>query len=413
MDPLYNFGIRAYKAAVKLASHKNNKAKLMVKGQAQTFEHLRQRLDPAGGYIWIHSSSLGEFEQARPLIEMIKTRNPEARIVLSFFSPSGYEVRKNYDLADAVCYLPFDLIHNVKRFLDIVKPSVAIFVKYEFWGNYLMELHRRHIPTYIISSIFRDGQIFFRPWGGMFRKMLRCFDTLFVQDEESRQLLADINITNVVVAGDTRFDRVVTVRDSAREFPLIQEFASNAKFTLVMGSSWQPDEDIVIPYFNAHPDMKLIIAPHEFDKERLLSIMGRIDRKTVLYTHAHKGQMASCDCLIINTFGLLSSLYRYGQVAYIGGGFGSGIHNINEAAVYGMPVIFGPNYHKFREAHELIACEGGFTISDAEQFATIMDKFVSSTEELQRCGNIAANYIQSHLGATQRIYTSIFGASTE
>lgn len=409
MNSLYNLGIRAYKAAVRLASCKNNKARLMLKGQAQTLSYLKENLDPAGGYIWIHSSSLGEFEQARPLIEMLKKRNPQSRILLSFFSPSGYEVRKNYDLADAVCYLPFDLIRNVKKFLDVVKPSVAIFVKYEFWGNYLMELHRRSVPTYIISAIFRPGQIFFRPWGGMFRKMLQCFDTLFVQNEQSRQLLEQIGITRVEVTGDTRFDRVAAVCRAARQFPLIDEFVAGARFTMVMGSSWQPDEDIVIPYFNEHPEMKLIIAPHEFDRQRLLDIMGRIGRKTILYSHAHAGQVADCDCLIIDCFGLLSSLYRYGQLAYVGGGFGTGIHNINEAAVYGIPVIFGPNYHKFREAHDLIACEGGFSISQPEQFTTLMDRFISSPDELHRCGNIAATYIQSHLGATERIFSAIFG----
>ncbi|MBR6249442.1 MAG: 3-deoxy-D-manno-octulosonic acid transferase [Muribaculaceae bacterium] len=408
MDPFYNFGIHAYRFGVSLATIRNRKARMLLKGQAGLFKRLRSKLDDKGGYIWIHASSLGEFEQARPLIELIKERDPQARIVLSFFSPSGYEVRKNYDMVDAVCYLPFDLPRNVKRFLDLVKPSMAIFVKYEFWGNYLHALKRRGIPTYIISSIFREGQIFFRPWGGRFRKMLDCFTTIFVQNEESRQLLASVGVTNVEVGGDTRFDRVAHVREMAKDFPVIERFVSNSKLTLVMGSSWEPDEEIVVPYFNEHPDLKLIIAPHEFDRKRLLDMMARINRPTELYSHARIGKAASLDCLIIDSFGILSSLYRYGNVAYVGGGFGTGIHNINEAAVYGMPVIFGPNYNKFREAHDLIAAGGAFTISNAEEFNATMGHLLSDADHLRQSGEIAGTYIQQHLGATQFIYDRIF-----
>ena len=408
MDPIYNLGIRTYRFGVTLASIRNRKARMLLKGQARLFKRLRNKIDDQGGYIWIHASSLGEFEQARPLIELIKERDPEARIVLSFFSPSGYEVRKNYDMVDAVCYLPFDLPWNVKRFLDLVKPSMAIFVKYEFWGNFLHALKRRKIPTYIISSIFREGQIFFRPWGGRFRKMLKCFTTIFVQNEESRQLLADAGLTNVEVGGDTRFDRVARVREMAKEFPVIERFVSNAKLTLVMGSSWEPDEEIIIPYFNEHPEMKLIIAPHEFDRKRLLDMMALINRPASLYSQARLNKAASLDCLIIDSFGILSSLYRYGNVAYVGGGFGVGIHNINEAAVYGIPVIFGPNYNKFCEAHDLIAAGGAFTISNAEEFAAEMDRLLSDADHLSQSGTIAGNYIQEHLGATQFIYDRIF-----
>ncbi len=408
MDLLYDLGIAAYKTAARIASVKNRKAQLMLKGQRKTWRTLRERLDPEGGYIWIHASSLGEFEQGRPLIELIRQRQPQARILLSFFSPSGYEVRKGYDQVDAVCYLPFDLNHNAKRFIDLVKPKMAIFVKYEFWGNYLNELHRREVPTYIISSIFRPGQVFFRPWGGMFRKMLHCFDRLFVQNEQSRQLLAGIGITRVDVAGDTRFDRVAHVRERARQFPTIDRFVGNAAFTLVMGSSWEPDEDIVIPFFNAHPGMKLIIAPHEFDNDRLLSIMSRIERRSVLFSQARADQMAATDCLVIDSFGLLSSLYRYGQAAYVGGGFGNGIHNINEAAVYGIPVIFGPRHEKFQEAHDLTACGGAFCIQNAEEFATQMERLLADPDHLRQAGQKAGQYIQCHLGATQRIYDAIF-----
>lgn len=407
MDILYNIGILTYKGAVRLASLKNPKARLLLAGQAQTFDYLRNRLNPSGGYIWIHVSSLGEFEQGRPLIELIRRERPEARILLTFFSPSGYEVRKNYDQVDAVCYLPFDQPGNVRQFLDLVKPSMAIFVKYEFWGNYLHELQRRGVPTFSVSAIFRPGQSFFKPWGSKMREVLQCFTTLFVQNEESRQLLHSIGIEQVKVCGDTRFDRVAHVREQAQQFPVIDEFVSNARMTVVMGSSWGPDEDLMIPYFNSHTGMKLILAPHEFDRERLLALMSRMQRPCGLYSQTQSDTASQLDCIIIDTFGMLSSLYRYGQLAMVGGGFGSGIHNINEAAVYGIPVIFGPNYGKFSEAKDLIACGGSFTVSTADEFTSVMDHLLSDSEHLSRSGTIAEQYIKSHLGATQLIYNQI------
>ena len=415
MDPIYNLGVAAYRNAVRFAAGplRNGKAKLLLRGQRRCFRTLQRKLDPNGGYIWIHASSLGEFEQGRPLIEMIKRDQPDARILLTFFSPSGYEVRKNFSMVDAVVYLPFDLSKNVKKFLDLVKPSMAVFIKYEFWGNYLSALKQRGIPTYIISAIFRPGQIFFRPWGGMFRKMLKCFDTLFVQNEQSRELLAGIGVENVVVAGDTRFDRVADVRAAAREFPLVAKFVENAKFTLVMGSSWPPDEDIVIPYFNAHREMKLIIAPHEFDRHRLHVLMSKLARPARFYSEATLKNIENADCLIIDSFGLLSSLYRYGQTAYVGGGFGVSIHNINEAAVYGIPVIFGPKYHKFQEAKDLIELDGAMSIHDADSFSAAMDPMLENEPLRLQCGKTAGDYIQSHLGGTKIIYDMIFNRSSE
>ena len=409
MDPIYNLGVATYRNAVRIAAVRKRKAKLMLRGQRRCFRTLQRKLDPAGGYIWVHASSLGEFEQGRPLIEKIKREQPDARILLTFFSPSGYEVRKNFSKVDTVVYLPFDLPNNVKRFLDLVKPSMAIFVKYEFWGNYLQALKRRGTPTYIISAIFRPGQIFFRPWGGMFRKMLKCFDTLFVQNEQSRELLEGIGIKNVVVAGDTRFDRVADVKAAAREFPLVAKFVENAAFTLVMGSSWPPDEDIVIPYFNAHREMKLIIAPHEFDRHRLHVLMSKLARPARFYSEATPQNIQGSDCLIIDSFGLLSSLYRYGQAAYIGGGFGAGIHNINEAAVYGIPVIFGPKHHKFQEATDLMEVDGAMSIHDADTFSAAMDPLLENQALRLKCGKAAGDYIQAHLGGTEKIYNLIFG----
>ncbi len=394
-----------------LASPWHHKARLTVQGRARTISYLKQTLDPEGGYIWIHAASLGEFEQGRPLIEKIRDEQPEAKILLSFYSPSGYEVRKTYDKVDAVCYIPVDTPQRVKEFLDVVKPKMAIFVKYEFWGNFLEQLKSRGVPTYIISSIFRESQCFFKPWGGMFRKMLHCFTHLYVQDDESRQLLHGIGIDNVTVCGDTRLDRVLQIKAQAKEFPEIAAMTSGDKLTLVVGSSWQPDEDIVIPYFNSHPEMKLIIAPHEFDENRLKAMMARIKRPVARYTKLDQADDPSqLDCMIIDCFGILSSLYRYGAIAYVGGGFGSGIHNVPEAAVYGIPVIFGPKHEKFREAVELNACGGGFAIGNAQQCHSVLDKLLSDPQVLKQAGQAASQYITSHTGATERICADLFKA---
>lgn len=409
MNPIYNLGIKAYRLAVKVAAATGNKkAELMLNGQARAIATLREKLAPSARYIWIHASSLGEFEQGRPLIEKIKTQQPDARIVLSFFSPSGYEVRKGYDKVDAVCYMPFDLPQLVEEFIDAVRPSMAIFVKYEFWGNYLHSLHRRQVPTYLISAIFRPQQIFFRPWGGMFRSMLQCFTRIFVQNDESLKLLRQIGISQVEVAGDTRFDRVADIKATAKQFPIVEQFARDSQLTMVLGSSWAPDEDIVIPYFNSHPEMKLIIAPHEFDAARLDAIKSRITRPTGLYTATTAESAQGLDCLIIDCFGILSSLYAYGNIAYVGGGFGAGIHNVNEAAAHGIPVVFGPKFGKFLEAHDLIACGGGFSIAGSADFEQVMAKLTESTDTLRRHGAIAGNYISTHTGATSQIYGAIF-----
>ncbi|MBP5499032.1 MAG: 3-deoxy-D-manno-octulosonic acid transferase [Muribaculaceae bacterium] len=410
MNPFYNIGIKAYALGVKIASVYKAKAKKMLRGQAETFKTLEENIDTEKEYIWFHASSLGEFEQGRPLIEKIKVDYPEAKILLSFFSPSGYEVRKGYSNADVVVYLPFDTPQNVARFLSLVRLKMAIFIKYEFWGNYLQELKRREIPTYIISAIFRPGQVFFRPWGRMFADMLRCYTTIFVQNEESRALLRKIGVENVEISGDTRFDTVAKVRENAKEFPAIEHMTEKSPLTLVMGSSWQPDEDIVIPYFNTHPEVKLIIAPHEFNNERLNAIKARMKRPTSLYTMTPESEAAEVDCLIIDCFGILSSIYRYGQVAYVGGGFGSGIHNVNEAAVYGIPVIFGPKHEKFQEAKDLIACGGAFEVKSAEDFAAVMNKLQEKPDLLRRSGQMSRNYIETHLGATEFIYKNIFSS---
>lgn len=408
MRRFYNFGIFCYKHLVASVSHRNPKAGKLTKGQKEIFPYLEKTLDKNGGYIWIHASSLGEFEQGRPLIETIRRTYPERKILLTFFSPSGYEVRKNYNQVDAVCYLPFDLPGNVRRFLDLVKPQSAIFIKYEFWANYLTELKKRGIPTYIISAIFRPKQIFFRFYGGYFRKMLHCFTRLYVQDENSRKLLDSIGVRNVSVVGDTRFDRVVEISNSTDPNPLLEKFVGE-KFVWVGGSTWPKDEEIILDYFNRHPEQKLILAPHEIHEEHLQSIIARLKRPFLRYTQATEANVADADCLIIDCFGLLSSLYRYGKLAYIGGGFGVGIHNIAEAAVYSIPVIFGPNYHRFKEAINLIDNGGAFPIHDAASFESTIENFISNREALEQAGKSAGDYIKSHSGATAVIFKEIIG----
>ena len=328
---LYNLGIRSYRLLVKIAALRNPKARKLAEGQKSIFPYLDKEVTKEGEYIWIHASSLGEFEQGRPLIEELKKQYPDKKIALTFFSPSGYEVRKNYPLADLVCYLPFDLPRNVCRFLDLLRPSIAIFIKYEFWGNYLRELRRRQIPTYIISAIFRPDQIFFRPYGEIFRRMLRTYAHLYVQNETSRELLAGIGIHNVSVVGDTRFDRVVDIRRQAKKLPIAEAFSAGRQ-VLIAGSSWPKDEDIFIDYFNRHPELRLIIAPHEIHESHITEILGKLKRPAVRYTQTNEAEAATADCLIVDCFGLLSSIYQYGQMAYIGGGFGVGIHNVPEAA---------------------------------------------------------------------------------
>ena len=409
MTPFYDFAIHLYSLGVKIASLRHEKARKIIDGQAVTMQRLKKELSPEGGYIWIHAASLGEFEQGRPLIEMIRRNHPDAKILLTFFSPSGYEVRHNFPLVDAVVYLPFDTKKNVRQFLDTVKPRMAIFVKYEFWGNYLNELKLRGIPTYIISAIFRKSQPFFKPWGGEFRKMLTYFTHIYVQDEGSRELLAGIGIKNVTVAGDTRFDRVTDIMESCVEIPQAAALTRDASLTIVAGSTWPPDESYLLPCFNAHLGMKLIIAPHEVNEERIAAIESQLNRPSCRLSTATPEEAAKCDCIIVDCYGKLSSAYRYGNIAYIGGGFGVGIHNLNEAAVYDIPVIFGPHYHKFKEARDLIKCKGGFSFSNKEEFDAIIEPIVNDKKLREQYGKNAGNYIKENLGATRIIYADIVG----
>ena len=398
----YNLAIILYDIAVHLVAPFSRKPRKMMTGHWVVYELLRQQLEKDARYIWFHAASLGEFEQGRPLIEKIRAKYPDYRILLTFFSPSGYEVRKNYRGADIVCYLPFDKPRNVRKFLDLVNPCMAFFIKYEFWKNYLDELHKRRIPVYSVSSIFRRGQIFFKWYGGTYRNVLRNFDHIFVQNERSKRYLAKIGINRVTVVGDTRFDRVLQIREEAKDLPLVELFKNNT-MTFVAGSSWQPDEDLFIEYFNQHPEVKRIIAPHVIDENHLVEIIRKLKRPYVRYTRADEKNVRKADCLIIDCFGLLSSIYRYGEIAYIGGGFGVGIHNTLEAAVYGIPVIFGPKYQKFQEAVQLLEAKGGFSVKSYEELKALLDRMLEDESFLRETGTNAGTYVTGNAGATDKV----------
>ncbi len=396
----------------------------MVQGQKAAKEVLAKSLEALTGtqgqaksqVIWIHAASVGEFEQARPLIERIakseevlsstpgqaKSQQPKAnsRIIVTFFSPSGYEMRKDYALADQVMYLPFSTRRNARRFLDAIQPSIAIFAKYDFWPAYLRELSKRNIPTYLISGIFTPKQLFFKPWGGWYRKLLTYFTTLFVQDQDSQDLLAKYGITNVVVAGDTRFDRVHEIAQKPKDIPVVEHFAGANQKVIVAGSTWPEDEAFLARYINEHEDVKLVLVPHEIDEEHLHTIFQLFKGRYVRFTEATPLNVMQVQTLVVDTMGLLSSIYRYGQAAYIGGGFGVGIHNTLEPAVFGMPVLFGPNYERFREAKGLIAAGAASSFETYKDFELKMDTALELHAEY---GAKAKEYIQSELGATDKI----------
>ena len=398
---LYNIGIWLYKLGIAVAAMFNPVIKGMKCGEDEAIMLIRQRVKPGERWIWVHAASLGEFEQGRPLIERIKREKPEYKVLLTFFSPSGYNVRHKYDKADLVTYLPMDTPRNARRFVEALNPEKVYIVKYEFWLNYLGELRRRGIETYIISAIFRPGQVFFKWYGGMFRRCLGTFRKLYVQNEESAKLLSGIGIDNVEVTGDTRFDRVTDIASAAKQLPKVAEFAQGHK-TIVVGSSWLPDEQLLMPYINERckEGVRMIIAPHHIEEERIREIRGLLTCRSLLYTEVSENTVMDADVLIINTMGMLSSIYQYGQVAYIGGGFGVGIHNTLEAAVWKMPVVFGPNYHKFKEACELIECGGARSITDEASCRHAIDEFFASND----AGEKAGKYVAEHIGATDRIY---------
>ena len=400
---MYSLGIYLMALGVRVAALFKEKLRKMVQGHRATWQMLRA-LGGKDTYVWFHAASLGEFEQGRPLMERLRREHPEKKILLTFFSPSGYEVRKNYDGADLVCYLPFDTPLNARRFVKLARPEAAFFIKYEFWRNYIEVLYKRGIPCYSVSSIFRENQIFFRPYGRGYARCLSRMTHLFVQNETSRRLLEGIGVTNVDVVGDTRFDRVLDIRNAAKPLPLAERFAGCWK-VLVAGSSWPQDEEIIIPYFNKHPNLKLVLAPHVVSEEHLQAIERQLARPALRYSKATPKAVAEVDCLIIDCYGLLSSIYRYASMAYVGGGFGVGIHNVPEAAVYGVPVIIGPNNKKFREAQALLRCGGCKEIAGAADFEQLMDAWLSDKEALATAGKAAGSYIADNAGAADRIFS--------
>ena len=417
---IYNIVIYFVLWGIAIASLFNEKVRKMWRGEREAFKILKQKVDPNAKYIWFHAASLGEFEQGRPLMERIRKDYPQYKILLTFYSPSGYEVRKNYEGADIICYMPVDTRLNAIRFLRLVRPVMAFFIKYEFWSNFLHILKHRNIPTYSVSSIFREDQVFFKWYGRSYAGVLKCFTRFFVQNEESKRLLDGIGITAVDVVGDTRFDRVLQIKEAAKQLPICEAFRTGVASSqsadvphhdfkvFVAGSSWPPDENIFIPFFNEHKDWRLLIAPHVIAEEHLKLILSLIKgKKVVRYTQTTPEEAAEADVLIIDCFGLLSSMYNYGDVAYIGGGFGVGIHNTLEAAVWNMPVIFGPNNKKFQEAQGLLKSDGGFEINTNEDFSGLMSSLMNDEAFRKQAGDKAGAFVAHLAGATDKVLASV------
>ena len=417
---IYNIVIYFVLWGIAIASLFNEKVRKMWRGEREAFKILKQKVDPNAKYIWFHAASLGEFEQGRPLMEQIRKDYPQYKILLTFYSPSGYEVRKNYEGADIICYMPVDTRLNAIRFLRLVRPVMAFFIKYEFWSNFLHILKHRNIPTYSVSSIFREDQVFFKWYGRSYAGVLKCFTRFFVQNEESKRLLEGIGITAVDVVGDTSFDSVLQIKEAAKQLPICEAFRTGVASSqsadvphhdfkvFVAGSSWPPDENIFIPFFNEHKDWRLLIAPHVIAEEHLKLILSLIKgKKVVRYTQTTPEEAAEADVLIIDCFGLLSSMYNYGDVAYIGGGFGVGIHNTLEAAVWNMPVIFGPNNKKFQEAQGLLKSGGGFEINTYEDFSGLMSSLMNDEAFLKQAGDKAGAFVAHLAGATDKVLASV------
>ncbi len=402
---LYNIGIRMYYLYVLLGSLFNKKARLWIRGRRHVFNSISKEFRQEDKVIWFHCSSLGEFEQGRPVIEELKFRKPDHKILLTFFSPSGYEIRKDYQVADHVCYLPLDTKRNARKFISLVRPVSVYFVKYEYWYHFITRLSSEEIPVYVFSAIFRGSQVFFRSYGHLFRNMLQKINHIFVQDQESLERLKDIGITHVSIAGDTRFDRVQSIALNSKEIPELLSFKKNHS-VLIAGSTWPDDEDLLIRFINSSDEgIKFIIAPHEIHESGLLRLEKTIQKKCLRFTGMNTGSVDEANVILVDTIGFLSSLYRYGDIAMTGGGFGKGIHNILEAATFGMPVVFGPNYEHFREAVEMIAEGAAFSVKDYHSFSYILNKLLSDKIILSETALKAREYVAGNTGATDRIVT--------
>ncbi|WP_243745519.1 3-deoxy-D-manno-octulosonic acid transferase [Segetibacter sp. 3557_3] len=408
---LYNFFIRLYPLIIRFLSPFNPKARQWRRGRKDLFTLLNNRVAPTDNTIWMHCASLGEFEQGRPLLEKLKSENEGYKIVLTFFSPSGFEVRKDYEGADVICYLPMDSRGNAKRFFDLVHPSLILFVKYEFWYYYLAEAYKRKVPLLLVSGVFREDQPFFRWYGGLHRKMLKAFTHFFIQNADSAELLELLGFKdNVTVSGDTRFDRVLQIAATVRDIPQISSFCNGAE-VVVAGSTWGEDDEEMAHFVNSGAAIKFIIAPHDIGKDRL-NECSRLYKKSMLYSAfiAADGKAGeNINTLIIDNIGMLSSLYQYATVAYVGGGFGDdGVHNVLEAAVYGKPVLFGPVYQKFVEAGELVACGGAFPVKNALELEKLLTKLLARDHQYILASHAAANYVMGKKGPTEAIAAYIY-----
>jgi len=403
MSLLYTFSIYIYHFLIRTASLFNKKAKLWVEGRRHIFSKLQAEIPQNAKIAWFHCASLGEFEQGRPVIEAFKKEHPEYKLLLTFFSPSGYEIRKNYEGADWVYYLPIDTPKNARKFIRIINPTFVVFIKYEYWFNYMTALDRNKIPLIVISAIFRPDQRFFKWWGGWQQTMLARVTHFFIQNETSLQQLKKVGINQVSLSGDTRFDRVYQVAQQKKSFPLVEKFCEGKK-VLLAGSSWPQDEDIIISYIkNRAQGMKFIFAPHEVHNHRIRLLLDKLPENSLRFSEANDRNISSAQFLIIDNIGILSHLYQYATLAYIGGGFGVGIHNILEAATFGNPVIFGPNFEKFQEARDLLRLGGAFSISSEIEFRNIIEQLISDVEFLSQASQIALQYIDDSKGATSQI----------
>lgn len=400
MTFVYLISIRLYVLSVRVASFFNPKAKQWISGRKEWKQKLKAGIDPSGRYVWVHCASLGEFEQGRPVIEALKEKHPGLKIILTFFSPSGYEIRKNYGGADYICYLPSDSPANARFFADTVKPVMAVFIKYEFWYFFIRAMSKRQIPVYLVSGIFRNGQIFFRWYGKWYRNILNCFTHLFVQDETSRQLLSGVGIHHVTVAGDTRFDRVWQIFNNRKDIAVVQEFTRNS-FPIICGSTWPADEELLLRWLHQAPNnVKYVIAPHEIHESRIRELVAKISLPVIRFSQLNNADLTTFQVLIIDNIGMLSSLYGYGKIAYVGGGFGRGIHNVAEAAVYGMPIVFGPHYKKFGEATGLEAEGAAFPIHTYNDLENVLNRLYNNSHDLEKSSLSAGNFIHSRIGAT-------------
>ncbi|KIQ19182.1 3-deoxy-D-manno-octulosonic acid transferase [Flavobacterium sp. MEB061] len=401
---LYNLVISIAGFFLKIVALFSPKIKLFIDGRKNVFSILEEKIKATDKTIWFHSASLGEYEQGLPVIEKIKEKYPSHKIVVTFFSPSGYEVRKNNTVADVTIYLPLDTKKNAKRFLKLVHPEKAFFIKYEFWLNYLKELETSKTPTYLISGIFRDSQMFFKWYGGFYRKALKAFTYFFVQNESSKQKIEAIGFNNVIVSGDTRFDRVNAILERDNSLDYIEKFKNN-QTTIVIGSSWPKDESLIAEYINQAPDnVKFIIAPHNIKTEQISNLKSQITKSSVLFSEKNNLDLSNYSVFIIDTIGLLTKIYSYGTIAYVGGGFGNpGIHNILEPATFGIPIIIGPNFSNFAEAVELVKLKGCTIISNSDELKNSFDQLINDENFLKEKGQICKSYIQDNTGATNSI----------